>query len=95
MLIENRAAYMSLVEQQRGAINEQRERSTNDTTTEPIQQPITLPELHVDLNKLKSRKSPGPYLITNEMLTHLDSKATNKLLEVFNHSWKMVSCRQI
>ena len=71
------------VEQQQEARKEQRDRSTNATTTELIQQPSTLHELHVVLNKLK--KSPGPDLIMNEMLTYLGHAAS---YWVFNHSWE-------
>ena len=39
------------IEQQREARKEQRERSTNATTTEPTKQPITLDELLMALNK--------------------------------------------
>ena len=50
-----------------------------------MQQPITLHELQVALKKLKNEKSPRLDLITNKMLTHRGSAATNKLLEIFNH----------
>ena len=50
--------------------------------------PLTLQELNTAIGKLKKKKSPGPDGITNEMITHLDSTARLKLLEIFNLSWE-------
>ena len=50
--------------------------------------PLTLQELDHALKKLKLKKSPGPDGITNEMLTHLNTTARLKLLEIFNMIWK-------
>ena len=75
-------------QQQREARREQRERQSKDTNVTPMKQPLTLHEQEVALKKLKTRKSPGPDGITNEMLKHLDNTAILKLLEVFNSSWE-------
>ena len=80
--------------QQREARREQRERR-QDTDVKPMKQPLTLHELQTALRKLKTRKSPGPDGITNEMLKHLGSTATLKLLEVFNHSWETGDLAQV
>ena len=74
--------------QQREARREQRERPHQTTNVRPMKQPFTLHELQTALRKLKTKKSPGPDGITNEMLKHLGSTAILKLLEVFNHSWE-------
>ena len=73
--------------QRREARREQRERPQQATDEKSMKQPLTLHELQTALGKLKTRKSPGPDGITNEMLKHLGNTATQKLLEVFNRSW--------
>ena len=60
-----------------------------------MKQPLTLHELQVALKRLKTRKSPGPDGITNEMLKHLGNTAIVKLLEVLNSSWENGTLAQI
>jgi len=45
-------------------------------------------ELKKAVNKLKKKKAPGPDNITNEMLQHLGNTALQKLLDIYNLSWK-------
>ena len=82
-------------EQQREARREQRERKTDRETPCHMNQRLTLHELKTVLKKLKTKKSPGPDGITNEMLIHLGPTATSKLLEIYNHSWKQGQLPQI
>ena len=60
-----------------------------------MKQPLTLHELEIALRKLKTRKSPGPDGITNEMLKHLGNTAVLKLLEIFNSSWEGGTLAQV
>ena len=59
-----------------------------DTSLPVMQNDITKEELQKAIGKLKKRKSPGPDDITNEMLSHLGNTAQQKLLDIFNLSWK-------
>ena len=72
-----------------------RQNMTKAPTTKAMEQPITQTELTSALQRLKTRKSPGPDLISNEMLTHLGSTAQGKLLEIFNSSWNQGVLPQI
>ena len=45
-------------------------------------------ELNRALKKLKSRKSPGPDKIHNEMLTHLGKIGKKVILTLINASWE-------
>ena len=53
-----------------------------------MQENITMTELRKAIAQLKKKKSPGPDGITNEMLKYLGNTALQKLLDIFNHSWK-------
>ena len=53
-----------------------------------MKQSITLHELKLAMKKLKTKKSPGPDGISNEMLKHLGCAAVRKLLKVYNSSWE-------
>ena len=75
-------------EQRRKARCEQQERAKRESNDDSMMLPLTLQELNTALRKLKKKKSPGPDGITNEMLTHLDTTARLKLLEIFNLSWE-------
>jgi len=75
-------------ERQREARREERERRSEKSTEEVMETGLTLNELQTALKKLKTKKSPGPDHITNEMLTHLGSFATQTLLDIFNLSWR-------
>jgi ribonuclease HI len=66
---------------------EERERREGDAH-EAMTSDITIGELVNAIRKLKKKKSPGPDNITNEMLQHLGNLATEKLLEIFNLSWR-------
>jgi ribonuclease HI len=81
--------------QQREARGEQRERARATSDVKPMKQPLTLHELQVALKKLKTRKSPGPDGITNEMLKNLGNAAVLKLLDVFNLSWESGQLAQV
>ena len=81
--------------QQREARREQRERLPKDTSVTTMKQPLTLHELDIALRKLKTRKSPGPDGITNEMLKYLGNTAVLKLLEIFNSSWESGTLAQV
>ena len=74
------------MQHQREARSEQRVTQTLQTTNECMDKKLTLNELQSALRQLKTKKSPGPDAITNEMLTHLGNKSTCKLMEIFNHS---------
>ena len=80
---------------QREAMRKMREKTANRTTVKPMQQPLRFGDLQRALKKLKSRKSPGPDGITNNMLVHLGSAAVCKLLQIFNHSWEQGVLPQI
>ena len=60
-----------------------------------MQQPLRLGELQTAPKKLRSRRSPGPDDVTNEMLVHLGSAAVCKLLQIYNHSWEQGVLPQI
>ena len=44
--------------------------------------------MKAEMKKLKSRKSPGPDGITNEMITNLGTKSLQALLTFFNRTWR-------
>jgi ribonuclease HI len=50
-------------------------------------QPYTMSELKRAIWKLKSRKSPGPDGVSNDMLKHLGPRARACLLDLINDSW--------
>ena len=49
---------------------------------------LTMEELESSLKMLKTKKSPGPDEVTNEMLIHLGKTAKKKLLQLYNSTWK-------
>ena len=51
-------------------------------------------EMNDILKNLRDRKSPGPDKVSNEMLKNLGNKAKQKLLDIFNQSWKLGSVPQ-
>jgi ribonuclease HI len=67
---------------------EEEQRSHDTNVHNSMKKDITLEELKKALKKLKKKKSPGPDDITNEMLQHLGNVALNKLLDIFNLSWR-------
>ena len=50
---------------------------------------LTIEELDIALKTLKTKKSPGPDKIHNEMLQHLGPIGKGVLLHLFNTSWKL------
>ena len=73
--------------QQKEIRTEERERREG-TAREGMEHEITMAELKSAIKKLKKKKSPGPDSITNEMLQHLGNLALEKLLHIFNLSWR-------
>lgn len=68
---------------------EERERTTPEhNIPEAMTTEITSEELRKAIQQLKKKKSPGPDGITNEMIQHLGNTALQKLLDIFNQSWK-------
>lgn len=82
-------------ERLREARREQRDRKTPKVTSECMDSRLTLHEVQAALRQLKTKKSPGPDGITNEMLTHLGNTAMCKLLDIYNYSWKQGQLPQI
>ena len=74
--------------QRRKVRREQQRKERNEKKSEGMMLPLTLQELNTAILKLKKKKSSGPDGITNEMITHLDTSARLKLLEIFNLSWE-------
>ena len=50
--------------------------------------PFNTQEFEEAVKTVKDKKSPGLDKITNKMLEHLGTKATSKLLGIFNNSWR-------
>ena len=59
-----------------------------------MNKPFLPNEMNDVLKNLRDRKSPGPDKISNEMLKNLGDKAKQKLLKIFNQSWKLGSVPQ-
>lgn len=49
---------------------------------------FTIAEMTCALKKLKTRKTPGPDRITNEMITNLCGKSQSILLDFINRTWR-------
>ncbi|GFW23557.1 putative RNA-directed DNA polymerase from transposon BS [Trichonephila clavipes] len=49
---------------------------------------FSMHELLLVLNALDPKKSPGPDNIHGVMITHLGPRGTQRLLDIFNQSWK-------
>ena len=56
--------------------------------TPPMTSDFTMADLSDAIKRLKNKKSPGKDGVCNEMIKHLGLSARNKLLELFNLSWK-------
>lgn len=54
---------------------------------EAMTKPLTMEEMRNAMSVLKTKQSPGPDKITNDMISHLGSQAQKKLLQIFNSSW--------
>ena len=57
------------------------------TSIKLFDDPFNTTELNKAMRKLKSRKSPGPDKIHNEMLTHLGDIGKKVILNIINKSW--------
>ena len=78
------------------AVREKMRIDTNlDNIPDAMHTPITMAELRKAIKKLKKKKSPGPDGITNEMIMNLGNIALNKLLDIFNLSWRNGDVPQI
>ncbi|ERL90434.1 hypothetical protein D910_07783 [Dendroctonus ponderosae] len=55
----------------------------------PAIPPVTLPELKAQVTALKTRKSPGPYQISNKTLKLLPENLLNQLLTLINASFTL------
>ena len=66
---------------------EEKERRKTDSH-DAMKEDITMAELKKAIRQLKKKKSPGPDGVTNEMLQHLGNTTTQKLLDIFNLSWR-------
>ncbi|XP_052268657.1 uncharacterized protein LOC127870037 [Dreissena polymorpha] len=82
-------------ERQRKVRKEQRDRKTDDVTSDRMNQSLTLHELQTAVRQLKLEKSPEPDNVTNEMITHLGSSAMHKLQDIFNYSWTQGQLPQV
>ena len=49
--------------------------------------PFSREKLDAAISKLAGRKAPGPDLVTNELIAHLNDTGRQKLLELANLSW--------
>ena len=56
--------------------------------TPPMTDDLTMAELIDAIRRLKNKKAPGKDGVCNEMIKHLGQNARQKLLELFNLSWK-------
>ena len=55
---------------------------------EVMRLPLTAQELDTALSKLKSKSTPGPDKVSNDMPCKLGIQARKKLLQLYNASWK-------
>ena len=76
------------------AIQETMRQVPDDPPDEVMMTSFTMEEMEEDMKSLKSKKSPGPDCITNEMILHLGRKSKEILLKIFNTSWKTGSIPQ-
>ena len=87
------------MEREKEVREEEKQRISMDITEmdtyDVMQSPITMAELEKAIKKLNKKKSPGPDGITNEMIMHLGGTALQKLLDIFNLSWKNGDVPQI
>ena len=67
----------------------QEERERRKTAApDAMKEDLTMAELKKAIKQLKKKKSPGPDGVTNEMLQHLGNTTMQKLLDIFNLSWR-------
>ena len=67
---------------------EQRKITESDDVSIVMNSPLSYEELTSALSNLKSKKSPGPDAITNEMILNLGQPTLHKLLDIFNKTWQ-------
>jgi ribonuclease HI/endonuclease/exonuclease/phosphatase family metal-dependent hydrolase len=67
---------------------EERDRTTTNNDPDAMTAELTKEELIKAIKQLKKKKSPGPDGITNEMIQHMGNTALQKLLDIYNQSWK-------
>ena len=60
---------------QKEARQKQGKRKTQNVTSDQIRECLTLSEVQATVSQYKNKKSPGPYEVTNEMLTHMSNSA--------------------
>ena len=75
-------------ERQKEVRQEEKEGRNHKNIHEAMKKDITKEELKTAISRLKKKKSPGPDGITNEMLQHLGNTALQKMLDIFNLSWR-------
>ena len=75
--------------------DERRHLKDQEPQEECMNKPFCMRELEDAMKTLNEKKSPGPDKVTNEMLLHLGTRAKNKLLDLFNNSWKTGHVPQI
>ena len=66
----------------------ERKRVTQQPTDEIMTCPFVMEELEGALKGMQNGGIPGPDNIPNDMLAHLGTQAKNKILGLFNTSWK-------
>ena len=67
---------------------EERERTTDKNVPDSMKQDITLAELKKAIKQLSKNKYQGTDSISNEMILYLGNTALQRLLDIFNLSWK-------
>ena len=73
----------------------QRKISESDDVSTVMNSPLSYKELTSTLSNLKLKNSPGPDVITNEMIVNLWQPALHKLLDIFNKTWQEGTLPQI
>ena len=76
--------------QRRKDVERQLQEKTQQQTnfSPPMTSDFTMAELNDAIKRLKTKKAPGKDGVCNEMIKHLGPTARQKLLELFNLSWK-------
>ena len=59
----------------------------NAVPTETMTEEFSIHEMNAAINKLKNKKAPGNYQISNEMIKHLSKYSKQILLQISNQSW--------
>ena len=64
-----------------------KKRFKEQETPDSFSKPFSLNELEKAISNFKSKKSPGPDKVTNEMIQHLGHHDKTELLKIYNLSW--------